>query len=61
MNYRIQLYETFDGNGVSIVELFIEINNQIYRSVRRFVKEKDRKFAIGRCFIEIGTMLLRGR
>lgn len=57
MNYRINLYETLDGNGVSIVELFVEINGQIYGSTNRYVKVEDKKKTIGKCFKEIAKML----
>lgn len=61
MNYRIELYETFDSDGVSIVELFVEIDNQIYRSVHRYIEEKDKKKAVSLCFQEIANMLSQER
>ena len=53
MNYRIDLYETFDGNGISTIELFMEIDGQIYRSYGRYVEKKDKKMAIRKCFKEM--------
>ncbi len=55
MNYRIQLYETFDSNGVSVINLFVEVDNQIYNSVHRFVFNRNK--AIAKCFKDIGKMI----
>lgn len=57
MNYRIEFYETFDGNGVSIITLFFEINNQIYQVTKHFIKDKDKNKTISECFLEMSKML----
>jgi hypothetical protein len=58
MNYRINLYETFDSNGITIINLFVEIEKQEYNSVHRYVDNAFRYIIIARCFIEIGMMIM---
>ena len=57
MNYRIELYETFDSNGVSIVNLFPQINSQIYDVILRYVEDGDKYKTIAKCFKDIGKMI----
>jgi hypothetical protein len=61
MNYRINLYETFDSNGVGIINLFVEIDEQIYNSTNRYVKDEDKNGAISKCFKEIAQMLEKSK
>lgn len=72
MNYRIILSErpgTSKGLDIdfdkTILELFVEIDNQIYRVSKSltteqetFSKINEKKNLIGRMFIEVGEMLI---
>lgn len=58
MNYRINLYETFDSNGVTLINLFVEIENQEYSSMGRYSENAFRYITIARCFLEIGMMIM---
>lgn len=59
MNYRIKLSERPDNHGGVNIELFAEINDQIYRSI--IARGKSLEIDVSRLMSEIAEMLKKNR
>lgn len=55
--HRIILKERIEEHGNVLVDLFLELDDRIYRSAKRYINKKERSVVVAECFKEIARYL----